>query len=485
MAKNGRSPGSDPTGHQPPTRRDRRILRAGGLALIGLSTMLGGCATTTKSLEKVAKDWCETIRASQVICVYPLTEDLAPGDVFLVQIPVGEEQKLYREKGFLPLGDHRKRLHLSKQDYQSFYANGYWEDEFGAKVPNKRAKREGAGPVGDKTKPALTEINAPRAVFPSYTFKVENRAGLGLAIPVKGIPVGLSYMQADRADGSLVIGDARSYGVDSMLAYGRLRSWLEQDPSARLEIRGTVRQSNVDFLLLRVITRVYLSGGMVVSLTRDDTRGGELSVGKAPEVPLTTATGEINKNVESTLSALDALANRDLLQAGGAVKFVSASGSSVTLAESFDRMLAVGYVAVDVPFYKDGNLGYPLPTFERLERIAGAPPSLAAGDVSPPQRQHRVNQAALEALAQQNPRAAVAVMDDVVNQLKVKELDAVRPALDAARANPDPPGVKEAVKDFDLSAARYVGVTGDWGQRYERFAEAFAAAYERHVKQGR
>jgi len=36
-------------------------------------------------LERVAKDWCLTIRASQVIPVYPLTEDLQPGDVFLVQ----------------------------------------------------------------------------------------------------------------------------------------------------------------------------------------------------------------------------------------------------------------------------------------------------------------------------------------------------------------------------------------------------------------
>jgi hypothetical protein len=31
----------------------------------------------------------------------------------------------------------------------------------------------------------------------------------------------------------------------------------------------------------------------------------------------------------------------------------------------------------------------------------------------------------------------------------------------------------------------YVTATGGWGQRYERFAEAFAAAYERNVKQGR
>src|SRR5262245_13501282 len=280
------------------------ILHACGFVLLSLSAVVAGCATTTKSLEKVAKDWCNTIRASQIICVYPLTEDIEPGDIFVVQLPVGEEQKLYRDKGFLPLGDHRKRLHFTKQDYQSFYSNGYFKDEFGSRVPNERGKRESAGALGDKAKAPLTEINAPRAVLPSYTFKVENRTGLGLAVPVKGIPVGLSYMQADRADGSLVIGDARSYGVDSMLAYSRLQDWLEQDPSARVEIRGTVKQSNVDFLLLRVITRVYLSGGMVVSLTRDDTRGAALSVGKAPELPLTNPTGEINKSLESTLSSL-------------------------------------------------------------------------------------------------------------------------------------------------------------------------------------
>ena len=45
------------------------------IAVQMLAMSLTGCATTGKQLEKVAKDWCETIRASQVICVYPLTEE--------------------------------------------------------------------------------------------------------------------------------------------------------------------------------------------------------------------------------------------------------------------------------------------------------------------------------------------------------------------------------------------------------------------------
>ena len=44
-----------------------------------------------------------TIRGSQVIPVYPLTEDIQPGDVFLVQLPIDQQQKLYQQNGFLPL----------------------------------------------------------------------------------------------------------------------------------------------------------------------------------------------------------------------------------------------------------------------------------------------------------------------------------------------------------------------------------------------
>ena len=57
---------------------------------IGLSVgLLCGCRTTESQLARVAKDWCLTIRSSQVLPVYPLTEDLQPGDVFAVQTPLG------------------------------------------------------------------------------------------------------------------------------------------------------------------------------------------------------------------------------------------------------------------------------------------------------------------------------------------------------------------------------------------------------------
>ena len=58
--------------------------------IIGLLVLFIGCTTKlrNKQLEKVAKDWALIFRASQVIPVYPLTEDLQPGDVLLVSTPI-------------------------------------------------------------------------------------------------------------------------------------------------------------------------------------------------------------------------------------------------------------------------------------------------------------------------------------------------------------------------------------------------------------
>jgi hypothetical protein len=94
---------------------------------IVMAVMLAGCATQKMSgdqLARVAKDWSLSIRASQVIPVSPLTEDLEPGDVFLVQIPIEEQIKVYLAKGFLPMENLVTRLPLS--GYGSFYRG--WPD---------------------------------------------------------------------------------------------------------------------------------------------------------------------------------------------------------------------------------------------------------------------------------------------------------------------------------------------------------------------
>jgi len=55
--------------------------------------------------------------------VYPLTEDIQPGDIFMVQIPIDQQQRVFREKGYLPLDNHLARLGPS--GYQRFYRDSF------------------------------------------------------------------------------------------------------------------------------------------------------------------------------------------------------------------------------------------------------------------------------------------------------------------------------------------------------------------------
>src|SRR2546426_11582519 len=94
--------------------------------LAGMSVALLGCDTTkskSKQLARVAKDWSLVIRASQVIPVYPLTEDIVPGDIFLVRTPIEDQIKFYEEKGFLHLDHLLTRLQPDR--YGSFYLGAY------------------------------------------------------------------------------------------------------------------------------------------------------------------------------------------------------------------------------------------------------------------------------------------------------------------------------------------------------------------------
>ena len=60
---------------------------------------------------------------SQVIPVYPLTEDLQPGDVFLVQTPVEKQVEVYNQRGFLPL--EQMLLRLQPEAYREFYLHSH------------------------------------------------------------------------------------------------------------------------------------------------------------------------------------------------------------------------------------------------------------------------------------------------------------------------------------------------------------------------
>jgi hypothetical protein len=348
---------------------------ASSVAWILCLALTVGCATKLRNqeLEAVAKDWSMVIRASQVIPVYPLTEDLQPGDVFLVQVPIDRQQEIYRQRGFLPLDN--LVLRVNPRGYQPFYRNSFAVGDDQTPLPMHwlRPGAENAWGV------------APKATFPSYSFSVRSGGGFNVAVPVQGVPVGLSLLGGGAAAGTITIADARTYGIDTVSVHEDVARWARDNRSFLQNFASNGERRNY----LRVVSRVYLAGTLNVSLQSTRNVGLTASGGVPKPVPLdnvvptpgsdvSAVTLESYKNNVSTLNrmieeALKVASNgTSQILPGGTVKVVSASARSISLNETFARPLVVGYLGFDIPILAGGMLGAPIPTHAALEgRVGG------------------------------------------------------------------------------------------------------------------
>lgn len=323
---------------------------------------LGACtADPTTLLEDVAKDWSLTIRASQVIPVYPLSEDIQPGDVFLVQVSIAKQAEVYNEKGFLPTDNHVARL--DNLPYRDFYKDSYLSGSYAA-TPHPRPG------------PDAPAVMAPRAAFPSYTFTVDRSGGLQLALPIQGVPFGLGLMSAARATGTLTISDSYSYGVDGATIYEKLVQWHRGSPAIQQTLQSMARADEAD-VFLRAVTRVYLAGAVDVSLANADALSGGADVGTAQEINLPDLTGKTDAEVASatktyadSLAALSGALNGGT--PGGSVQFTQVDRSTVSMKQKFDRPLVIGFVGFDLKVFKDGSLSAPIPSFSVLSESVTA-----------------------------------------------------------------------------------------------------------------
>jgi len=413
---------------QPALGRLRRSPAPRRVAQLAASVVLlvsGGCAATQavgdflftspdrmreRELEHVAKDWCQTIRASQVIPVYPLTEDVLPGDVFLVTTPVPEQAKAYRERGFLPLDMHKARL--MPIDFAAFYQDsrgstktaklpypwifppdglpGASEPVPGAMVAvaahggtNGGTNGTNGGTNGDeelrKHLSPTAFWKAPAASFPSYSFTVSTSTGISAAIPVQSVPVALGLMNTTEATGSVQLSDAYVYGISE----DRLRTLLDVWVDEHLPELDRLRLANPDGVMLRVVNRVYLIGGVNVSLTNATSGNIKTNVGAdtSASMPGTTPAGE-EPTGAIDLSALSELATAGT--PGGSVDYSFATDRNVVANETFRRPLVVGYIALDYPILKGGRLGEAIATARTLngEETPEPDPSAVAGDAT-------------------------------------------------------------------------------------------------------
>jgi len=255
----------------------------------------------------------------------------------------------------------------------------------------------------------------------------------------------------------------------------------------------TVRRAGPTPIFLRVVSRVYLAGGVIVSLQRAGSAGAQARGGfNPPEVPsLIGEDGQVNAGYTNLLKVLSETAKSpiadivDKTKAGGTVRFVAASSSSVGLAESFDRLLAVGYLGFDVPVYAGGVLGAPLPTFQLLSRSVSAPAATHVGGLTEEQTRVQINLAALGALTASDPRAGLSVMAGTVRRLSDKRFAELAQQCESALAgSPDqmPDQGRATLKQFGPLVNQYVSVGGGTGLNYRRFDAAFTRAYDERDK---
>lgn len=279
-----------------------------------LCLMLCGCLSLgpqrERALERVAKDWSQVIRASQVIPVYPLNEDLLPGDVFLVQTTVDQQQAVYRSRGFLPIDPPFKRLRPS--GYEAYYhdfklskdcADGQQADTaaYGASAASSFDVRELL------YNPACL-AKLPQAAFPTYSFEVGSDHGFGIALPLQAVNLGLNLTSSLKARGSVAIQDAYTFGVDIESLMGDLRAWSEREPDRLKPYHGTLQKDGryKPRAYLRVVNRVFVARALDVHLASQQQRGGKADAG-VNGLPLGPLVGGTLDRTLDSLQGLDAL----------------------------------------------------------------------------------------------------------------------------------------------------------------------------------
>lgn len=320
-----------------------------------------------QQLSRVAKEWCLTIRASQVLPVYPLTEDLQVGDLFLVSIPIEDEVKNLEKSGFLPLENVIARLQPT--GWQQFYNGAYFVSD------TTVLPRQWQFPTPTPTAAPLTSwSSAPGAAFPSYTFQVKRGAGASLAIPIQAVPVGLSLLQTSDAYGTVNITSASTYGLPVTVISPQVDEWAVSNREFLKQYaprRGVDKKGNetIEKNYVRTVYRVYVAGGVNVSLISNSARGARVDAGasKSPglfDAGSTTEAADAAKNYASVLSSLSqSIASTT---PGANLTLSSASSRSVAMNETFPRPLVIGFLAFDRSIEEGGILGPPLPTQARV-----------------------------------------------------------------------------------------------------------------------
>ena len=174
----------------------------------------------------------------------------------------------------------------------------------------------------------------------------------------------MNLLGSSQVDGSVVLRDAYTYGFDQINLQNQILDWAKERADFMKQLAPADGRTNY----LRVVTRIYLVGGVNVQVNSAGSFAGGASGGADKPVNLPNLSG--TNTVESYTNALAALSSSlstALNAPGGTLKIASASSRSISLDQNFPRPLTVGYLGFDLPINPDGTLGLPQDTQLRLQ----------------------------------------------------------------------------------------------------------------------
>ena len=291
-------------------------------------------------MENINKDWNRLIRASHIYPIYPLTEDLEPGDIFFV--PTGiEDVSAWDTSGYIKLDHQIGRLYPAK--YGEFYKHSF--DTGTNDLPRFWIKDN-------------SWTNAPVAAFPSYSFTVKQGGGANVSLPISGVPVGLGLMGAKSASGHVTIADAHTYGVDEITLQDQVDAFVTKHRDDLLDLINNQSDTNKSYYLqnLQIVSRVYVMQRVSVSMYNDSAFGLTASGGAPKDVPIPDLhTTDAAANYTNMVGAVNGIvgAHSNAAAAGGMVpggtlKFTAVSTRSVSMEEKFPRPIVIGYTGFNV-----------------------------------------------------------------------------------------------------------------------------------------
>ncbi|TKC78947.1 hypothetical protein FAZ69_31400 [Trinickia terrae] len=381
------------------------------VAVVGLMGFAGGRWTHREQrADWIVKQWSEIMHAYNIDPVYPPTEDVHVGDIF------GIAEDLDPKSGELPEGGLFASAKIAyvpmTSELMNYYAkvavfpetgpapsspNGVWEQ-----LP-AGTECDGTGCKSNNSKTpnifseAGTLVRLPLVALPNFSVSRSFDESAAVSLPARLMSVVFGETTASNQVESITIRAAETYGVPAGVALGELNSFCSPQKFSSIDcwqstisaILGSLRNKPPTKTAVSIVYRLYLTRSIeytfdtssaigaqakaIASLenriqensnvTPETSKAGPVSPSSSAEAPNPGSAPNDAKTAANHLAALHASLDAQLKSLGhlaaghtapgGTFSVGAVSEAGVSLVQTFERPVVIGYRAITLPSIKN------------------------------------------------------------------------------------------------------------------------------------